>query len=96
MRLEFTSTLEEHAHGRATILLVHVPDDESDLLLDLPVMRGGFGSVKVDATIGRTTWRTSVFPDKNGYLLLVARRLAKAERLAVGAPVEVALAVVAA
>lgn len=95
MRLTFTAALEEHAHGRATILLVHVPDDESDLLLDLPVMRGGFGSVKVDATIGGTTWRTSVFPDKRGYLLLVARKVARAEGLAVGAPVAVTLAVVA-
>lgn len=96
MRLTFTTPLEEHAHGRATILLVHVPDDECDLLLDLPVMRGGFGSIKVDATIGRTTWRTSVFPDKGGYLLLVSRKVANAESLSVGAPTKVALALVAA
>ena len=27
--------------------------------------RGGFGSVKVEATIGDVTWRTSVFPQKS-------------------------------
>jgi hypothetical protein len=59
-------------------------------------MRGGFGSVKVDATIGGTTWRTSVFPDKTGYLLLVARKVARAEGLTVGAAVAVTLAVVTA
>jgi uncharacterized protein DUF1905 len=32
--------------------------------------RGGFGSVKVEATIGDVTWRTSVFPQKSGGYLL--------------------------
>jgi hypothetical protein len=32
--------------------------------------RGGFGSVKVEATIHDVTWRTSVFPQKSGGYLL--------------------------
>ncbi|MDR2722870.1 MAG: DUF1905 domain-containing protein [Cellulomonadaceae bacterium] len=96
MRLVFESVLESHVHGRATILLLKLPDDESDLLTDLPILRGGFGSIKVDATIGDTTWRTSVFPDKGVYLLLIARKLAAREVLAVGNPVTVTLTVVAA
>lgn len=33
--------------------------------------RRGFGSVKVEAKIGKTTWNTSIFPDKRSgcYLL---------------------------
>ena len=37
--------------------------------------RGGFGSVRVEATIGDVTWRTSVFPQKSGgYILPVKRK----------------------
>ncbi len=32
--------------------------------------RGGFGSVRVEATINGVTWRTSVFPQKSGGYLL--------------------------
>ena len=35
--------------------------------------RAGFGSVRVQATIGQTTWATSIFPDtkSSSYLLPV-------------------------
>ena len=91
MQITFTAPLESHPHGRATILLVTVPDDESDLLSDLPVQRGGFGSIPCTARIGATSWRTSVFPDKSNYLLLIARKRAVAEELEVGEPVTVHL-----
>ena len=32
--------------------------------------RGGFGSVRVDASIGDVRWRTSVFPQKSGGYIL--------------------------
>ncbi len=32
--------------------------------------RRGFGSVRVEATIGGVTWRTSVFPQKSGGYIL--------------------------
>lgn len=36
--------------------------------------RSGFGSIRVVATIGSTTWRTSVFPDKRLAALLLPVR----------------------
>lgn len=36
--------------------------------------RGGFGSVKVEATINGVTWRTSVFPQKSGGYILPVKR----------------------
>jgi hypothetical protein len=36
--------------------------------------RGGFGSVKVEATINGVTWRTSVFPQKSGGYLLPVKK----------------------
>lgn len=45
--------------------------------------RRGFGSAKVRATIGRTSWNTSVFPHKEsgGWLLPVKAAVRKAEGL---------------
>jgi Domain of unknown function (DUF1905) len=36
--------------------------------------RGGFGSVKVEATINHVTWRTSVFPVKSGGYILPVKK----------------------
>jgi len=57
----------------------------------------GFGSVKVMARIGETTWKTSVFPQnidgdaKKGkhWMLLVSKKVMRAEDLAPGEPVSV-------
>ena len=58
--------------------------------------RAGFGSRRVEVTVGRTTWRTSVFPDKNAasYLLPMKRTVREAEGLAEGAAVEIRLRLV--
>lgn len=34
----------------------------------------GFGSVKVEVTIGKTTWLTSIFPTKEGEFLLPVKK----------------------
>lgn len=45
----------------------------------------GFGSVRVKATIGAVSWRTSVFPqDSGGYLLPVKADVRKRTAVAVG------------
>jgi Domain of unknown function (DUF1905) len=53
----------------------------------------GFGSVRVKATIGATSWNTSLFPDaKTGsYLLPVKADVRKAEKLSAGSNVRVRL-----
>nr|WP_247712730.1 DUF1905 domain-containing protein [Qipengyuania xiapuensis] len=53
----------------------------------------GFGSVKVMASVGRTIWKTSVFPqrEKSGWVLLVSKKVMRAEDLAEGDPVELEL-----
>ena len=53
----------------------------------------GWGSVPVRATIGGTTWKTSVFPDsKSGsYLLPVKAAVRKGEGLEAGATVDYTL-----
>jgi hypothetical protein len=61
-----------------------VADDIADRVDGRP--RAGFGSVRVEVTIGGSTWRTSIFPSKqNGtYLLPLKRAVRDAEGLADG------------
>jgi hypothetical protein len=75
---------------------VTVPEDESDLLADLPLPPRGFGSIRVEVTVGTTTWRTSVFPsqDQQGYVLPLKKAVRRAEGLEPGAPVAVTLATI--
>jgi hypothetical protein len=55
----------------------------------------GFGSVRVEVTVGPTTWRTSVFPDKRkGYVLPVKKAVRRAAAADVGDTVSVVLRVV--
>lgn len=55
--------------------------------------RRGFGSVKVMARIGGTRWKTSVFPQnrKSEWVLLVSKKVMKAEDLAEGDPLTIEL-----
>ena len=45
--------------------------------------RLGFGSVRVHAAIGTSTWTTSIFPDsvRNAYVLPIKRDIRKAQAL---------------
>jgi len=53
--------------------------------------KGGFGSAKVKATIGGTSWRTSVFPQREsgGWLLPVKKAVRTAEAIDAGDVVRV-------
>lgn len=49
-------------------------------------VRRGFGSVRVIATIGKTSWKTSIFPDSRSgtYLLPLKAAVRRAEGLSEG------------
>lgn len=52
----------------------------------------GFGSVKVEAQIGGTSWKTSVFPSKTlGWILPVKASVRKAEGIVAGDETELTL-----
>lgn len=57
------------------------------------VKADAWGSVRIEATIGGTTWRTSLFPSKQagGWLLPLKAALRKAEKLAEGTIAEAVL-----
>lgn len=66
---------------------VSLPVEVSEEIRDLAGgVRRGFGSLRVRATIGGSTWTTSIFPGSGGggYVLPVKRAIRKAEALDVG------------
>ncbi len=64
-------------------------------MVDAGPVRSGFGALKVEATIGSTTWTTSIFPSAQAeaYLLPVKAEVRKRESLAEGRMVPVKLVV---
>ena len=92
--VEFTSLLwiwKGQAAGRW--YFVTVPEEQSaEIKAQAFSMPRGFGSVRVEATIGDVTWRTSVFPlNSGGYLLPVKAEIRNKAEIGVGDEVTVAL-----
>ncbi|MBI2048496.1 MAG: DUF1905 domain-containing protein [Parcubacteria group bacterium] len=56
--------------------------------------RRGWGSVRVRATIGKTSWDTSIFPDKDGpYLLPIKLAVRKKEGIGDGDRITLTIAI---
>lgn len=70
-----------------------VPEEYSDALRAGSIKGSGFGSIRVEVTVGQTTWATSVFPDKASgcYVLPVKASVRRAEKLDSGDEVSVRL-----
>ena len=70
--IAFTSLLWIWRNGEAgSWYFVTVPEDQSgEIRAHAFGSPRGFGSVRVEASIGDVTWRTSVFPQKSGGYLL--------------------------
>ena len=82
--------------GAAAWHFVHVPRDESqELSAAYGPRKKGWGSIPVDASIGATKWKSSVFPDKQSgtYLLPLKLAVRRAEGVGDGDPVRVVLSI---
>ena len=66
-------------------LFVALPPDLSRQVDDeLTAPPRGFGSVRVEVTVGGSTWSTSIFPGKETYVLPVKKPVRRAEGLDLG------------
>ena len=72
---------------------ISIPEEEAvEIRAHSLLNRGGFGSVKVAATLNGVSWRTSVFPQKSGgYLLPVKKEIRCRGGIAAGDEVTVEL-----
>jgi hypothetical protein len=96
MAYRFRSELWEWP-GKAAWHFVTLPEDVTDDIDErMAGDKRGFGSVRVEVTIGTSTWRTSVFPDTKvgSFILPVKKQVRAAEGLEDGAPVDVELEVI--
>jgi hypothetical protein len=95
-RFTFDASVWEH-DGSGAWHFVSLPEPDAD---DIEEMFGhhaaGFGSIRVEVTIGATTWRTSVFPDskRSTYVLPVKKAVRVAEQLTAGSTAHVELEVI--
>lgn len=93
---EFTAELWRYT-GAAAWYFVTLPHDVADDIDEITGdERHGFGSVRVEVTVGASTWRTSIFPDNaaSSFVLPVKKAIRVAEDLDDGAAVTVRLALV--
>jgi hypothetical protein len=81
--------------GKGAWHFVTVPQDAATQIRFFSPQAKGFMPLPVKATIGATTWKTSVFPDsKSGsYLLAIKAEVRKLEALRVDDVVEVSIAI---
>src|SRR5690606_24080928 len=94
---EFSFDAEVWEHdGSAAWHFVSLPAEQAD---DIEAMFGhraaGFCALRVEVTIGATTWRTSIFPDakRRAYVLPLKKAGRSAEGLTAGTIATVRLAV---
>jgi hypothetical protein len=90
----FTASIWPWKEHEGSWWFVTVPDDVSDDIEERHgSSAGGFGSIKVEVTVGGTTWHTSLFPsmEQRAYVLPVKKAVRVAESIDEGKAFEVSL-----
>ena len=74
-------------------VFVTVPPEHSDDVRATAAPSAGFGSIRVEVTLGGSTWRTSIFPDKESgcYVLPIKASVRRSEAVQAGDTVELQL-----
>jgi hypothetical protein len=94
-RFRFTTELWLWEAGDAGWHFVTLPEDAADEIKAITDggIRRGFGSVRVEATLGPTTWRTSIFPstESDSFVLPVKKAVRTAAGIEAGDEIAVAL-----
>ncbi|MCY7395719.1 MAG: DUF1905 domain-containing protein [Nocardioides sp.] len=91
MQLTFGGEIVEW-RGPAPHHFVRVPDDVADEIAAVaPLVTYGWGVVPVTATLGATTWTTSLIPRHGGYLVPLRLDVRRREQAALGDAVTLVL-----
>ncbi|GEK80633.1 DUF1905 domain-containing protein [Agrococcus baldri] len=84
MEIEFTAVAIEW-RGPAPFVFLPVPPDEAAMIGELSrELTYGWGCIPAAATIGGTSFTTSLFPRDGGYLLPVKVAVQRAEGVGIG------------
>lgn len=92
LEITFASKLWMY-QGKGAWFFITLPKDDSARIKFFTGPRRGWGAVRVTAQVGKTKWKTSIFPDKKAcaYLLPVKADVRTAEKLEAGRKVSVRL-----
>jgi hypothetical protein len=92
-RYEFEAELWRWAARTDSWVFASLPLDVSDEIADSPLPPAGFGSVKVEVTLGGSRWSTSIFPDsgRKTFVLPVKAAVRRREGVEVGDTVRLAV-----
>ena len=81
MNIEFNGKIW-YWRGPAPWYFVTVPEKQcSDLKAILKLVTYGWGMIPVNVQIGKTEWKTSMFPKDDRYLVPIKDKVRKAEKL---------------
>jgi hypothetical protein len=93
VEFEFTAEIW-HWRGPAPFHFVTVPEEQAaDIQALASDVTYGWGMIPVRVRLGRTEWKTSLFPKENGYVLPLKDAVRRAESVELGDCVEIELAV---
>lgn len=97
-KFEFNSQIWLWQAPKAAWHFVTLPQDDSEKIKFFAnrISKRGWGSVRVEACIGNSQWRTSIFPSKkaDAYILPIKASVRKAEKLALDDEVTVQLTLI--
>ena len=93
MQIEFEGEIFRWQSREQEWIFVALPAPLSAEIAEIPRPRRGFGSVRVEARIGLSTWRTSIFPGaaQGAYVLPLKRAVREAEGIGAEGIVSVCL-----
>ncbi len=91
VRLEFSGVIV-HWRGPSPYYFVEIPNDQSSAIGAVSAeVTYGWGVIPVNAKLGQTKFRTSLFPKDAGYLVPVKKSVREAEQVGLGDDVTIEL-----
>ncbi len=98
LSFQFAGTCWLWQAEKAAWHFISLPKDKSEEIKffheNLTTKKRGWGAVRVEATIGETTWETSIFPQKEGaYILPIKAAVRQKEKIFEGNEVVVSLVI---
>lgn len=96
LRFSFTASLWRWQSDKASWYFVTLPVEDGQHIHFAKGKGAGFGSVRVLAQIGDTSWKTSIFPDKKSgsYILPVKAAVRNTEDLTPDTPIQIMISVI--
>lgn len=68
--------------GKGAWFFIRIEKETAEIIKDnFGMFAAGWGSLPVNVTIGNSTWKTSIFPEKQTYLLPIKSQIRKAENI---------------